>query len=124
MVVNATFVIEITPSEGLLPSTGRFDFAKVWSGGAEGASKGVMLSAGDPAKGTAGYVALEVFQGRIGSHAGTVAFQQFGTMAGGEQRLTYEVVPGSGTADLIGATGELHLTVDEDGQHHVRFDIA
>lgn len=124
MVTNATFLIEITPSDGLLPTTGRFDFSKVWSGGAEGASQGVMLSAGDPAKGTAGYVALEVFEGRIGSMSGSVSFQQFGTMSGGEQRLTYEVVPGSGTDDFIGATGELHLTIDEDGQHHVRFDLA
>ena len=124
MVTNAAFVIEITPSEGLLPTTGRFDFTKVWSGGAEGTSKGVMLSSGNAAKGTAGFVAMEVFEGRIGSLSGSVSFQQFGTMVGGEQRLTYEVVPGSGTDDFIGITGELHLTIDEDGLHHVRFDIA
>lgn len=124
MVTHAAFVIEITPTEGLLPATSRFEFTKVWSGGAEGASKGVMISSGNPAGGTAGYVAMEIFDGRIGSLVGTVSFQQFGTMVDGEQRLTYEVTPGSGTGDFIGVTGELHLTIDEDGQHNVRFDIA
>ena len=124
MIINADFAIEITPTEPLLPTTGRFEFSKVWSGGADGASKGVMVSSGNPAKGTAGYVAMEVFEGRIGSMEGSVSFQQFGTMVGGEQRLQYEVTPGSGTGDFIGVLGELHLTIDEDGRHHVRFDIA
>ncbi len=124
MMVNATFEIVITPEEGLLPETRRFEFAKVWQGEAVGASRGVMLSAGDPADGTAGYVALEVFEGRIGARTGTVAFQQFGTMRGGEQELRYEVVPGSGTGELEGATGTLSLDIDPDGVHHIAFDLA
>ena len=124
MMVNATFEIVITPEEGLLPETRRFEFAKVWQGEAVGASRGVMLSAGDPADGTAGYVALEVFEGRIGARTGTVAFQQFGTMRAGEQELRYEVVPGSGTGELDGATGTLTLNIDPDGVHHIAFDLA
>lgn len=124
MVVNATFEIEIAPEEGLLPGTRRFEFAKVWSGEAEGASRGFMLSAGNPAEGTAGYVALEVFEGRIGGRSGTVAFQQFGTMRDGTQEVRYEVVPGSGTEDLAGSVGSLTLEIDAEGVHHVAFDIA
>lgn len=124
MVVNATFVIEITPEEGLLPGTRRFEFAKVWSGDAEGASRGLMLAAGEPADGTAGYVAMEFFEGRIGGRQGTVAFQQFGSMRSGEQELRYELVPGSGTGDLAGVTGSLTLTIDDDGVHHVVFDLS
>lgn len=124
MVVNATFEIEIAPEEGLLPGTRRFEFAKVWSGEAEGASRGFMLSAGNPAEGTAGYVALEVFEGRIGGRSGTVAFQQFGTMREGIQEVRYEVVPGSGTEDLAGSVGSLTLEIDAEGVHHVAFDIA
>lgn len=124
MVVNATFEIEITPEDGLLPGTRRFEFAKAWSGDAIGASRGFMLSAGDPSDGTAGYVALEVFEGSIGGRGGTVAFQQFGTMRDGHQEVRYELVPGSGTGDLLGATGVLTLNIDDDGLHHVVFDIA
>ena len=87
MIVNATFEIEITPEEGLLPGTRRFEFAKVWTGEAEGASRGIMLSAGNPADGTAGYVALEVFEGRIGGRTGSVAFQQFGSTCRSSNRL-------------------------------------
>jgi hypothetical protein len=44
--------------------------------------------------------------------------QQFGAMQGGSQTLHYEVVPGSGTGQLTGITGTLHLDINEDGTHH------
>lgn len=124
MTVNATFEIEITPIEAILPTTSRFDFAKVWRGDAEGVSKGVMVSAGDPSSGTAGYVAMEVFEGRLDGRQGTVAFQQFGTMQGGVQDLRYEIVPGSGSAELEDVTGALLLEIDSDGVHHVAFELG
>lgn len=123
MASNAAFEIEITPSEEpLLPGTGRFDFVKRWHGDAVGISKGVMLSGGSPAAGTAGYVAMEVFEGVLAGRAGTVAFQQLGTMDGGIQGLRYLIVPGSGTRELEGIGGVLELTVDsETGAHTVEF---
>ncbi|SHJ55597.1 Protein of unknown function [Tessaracoccus bendigoensis DSM 12906] len=125
MAIRATFEIEITPTEAVLPATGRFDFAKVWTGDIRGVSRGVMLSAGDPASGTAGYVALEVFEGTIGERSGTVAFQQLGTMDHGNQGLRYLVVPGSGTGDLVGAIGVLNLKVDSDsGIHSVVLELS
>ena len=124
MAVDATFEIEITPLEAILPATSRFDFAKVWRGGAEGVSKGLMVSGGEAATGTAGYVAMEVFDGRLDGRQGTVAFQQFGTMVGGRQELRYEIVPGSGTGELEGVGGALHLEIDGDGVHHVTFDLS
>jgi hypothetical protein len=77
-----------------------------------------MLSAGDPATGDAGYVALEVFAGTIDGHPGTVALQQSGLMSDGNQVLHYDLVPGSGTGGLVGITGSVELTVD-DGTHRV-----
>lgn len=125
MAIRATFDVEIQPGDGLLPGTGRFDFSKVWSGDIAGESRGVMLSGGDPAAGTAGYVAMEVFEGVIGGRAGTVAFQQLGTMDHGNQGLRYIVVPGSGTGELEGAIGVLNLTVDEDsGAHWVVMELS
>lgn len=124
MGVQATFEIEITPTEAVLPTTSRFDFAKVWTGDVEGVSKGTMVSAGDPAYGTAGYVAMEVFEGRLGAKQGTVAFQQFGTMVGGVQELRYEIVPGSGSGELEDISGVLHTEIDGDGVHHVTFELG
>lgn len=123
MSLEARFEIEITPSEAVLPTTGRFDFSKAWSGAAQGISKGMMISAGDPANGTAGYVAMEVFEGAIDGRSGTLAFYQFGTMVAGVQELRYEIVPGSGTGDLAGLGGTLALVVDDEGDHHVTFAL-
>ena len=33
------------------------------------------------------------------------------------QELRYDVVPGSGTGDLVGLTGSLELTIEDDGTH-------
>lgn len=118
LTVSAQFEITLTPCEGLLPETGRFDFRKTWSGGMEGTSQGLMLSVGDPSKGTAGYVALERFEGTIEGRHGALVFQQFGTMAeGADATLYYMIGPGSGTEQLAGALGEVVIDII-DGVHH------
>lgn len=116
---KATFTIDLVPADALLAGTGRFDLTKQWSGDIVGTSQGVMLSAGDPSTGSAGYVALERFVGTIGTATGTCALQQLGTMVDGQQVLHYEVVPGSGTEGLAGLSGRVDLVVDEDGTHRV-----
>lgn len=70
-----------------------------------------MLAAGDPATGKAGYVAVETVDGELDGLRGGFAFQQFGTMTAPDQQLRYEIVPGSGTADLAGITGTLDLEI-------------
>ncbi len=117
---NASFTIEMMPGDPALDSTSRFDFTKIWSGGLVGTSRGVMLSAGDPQNGNAGYVAIEVFNGHVDGRQGALALQQFGTMHNGEYALRYEVVPGSATNELVGIAGEIDLTI-EDGEHSVVF---
>ncbi|TDD56353.1 DUF3224 family protein [Kribbella antibiotica] len=104
----AAFTIDLKPADPLLEATGRFDFTKDWTGGMTGTSTGLMLSAGDPSTGRAGYVALETFQGEIDGRAGTAVLQQFGTMTD-ETTLYYEFVPGSGTGELQGIKGKLKL---------------
>jgi hypothetical protein len=76
-----------------------------------------MLSAGDPQRGTAGYVAIETVSGRIGDRHGSFALQQFGTMRAGSQTLHYEIVPGSGQAGFESLAGSLRLTIEDDGTH-------
>lgn len=119
-IASATFEIQMSPAETQLERVGRFDLSKQWHGDLTGTSSGVMLSAGDPRAGAAGYVAIEVFVGVLHGREGSFAFQQYGTMRGDEQHLTYEVVPGSGTSDLAGLTGTATLTADD--VHHVRLD--
>jgi hypothetical protein len=110
--------IDLRSAEPLLEATGRFDFTKVWTGGMAGTSTGLMLSAGDPAAGKAGYVALELFQGRLDGLSGTVVLQQFGSMDC-ETTLYYEFAPGSGSAELAGLIGTVEIDTSGGG-HDVR----
>lgn len=114
---QAQFSIELTAGVPLLDRTDRMDFMKTWSGDLVGSSVGVMLSAGDPASGNAGYVALEVFTGSLHGRAGGFAFQQFGTMSAGTSELRYEIAPGSGMGELAEIAGVLDMDV-VDGVHH------
>jgi Protein of unknown function (DUF3224) len=126
MRAEGTFEVTLNPvADGELGGRlGRFELAKVWDGDLVGSGDGVMLSGGDPGAGAAGYVAVEVVDGRLGEREGGFALQQFGTMEAGEQVLYYEVVPGSGRDGLAGITGTVHLTVDEDGTHRYVLDYT
>lgn len=120
---TGSFEIELSPATGVLPGTGRFDFSKTWTGEIDGTSQGVMLSAGDPQQGNAGYVCLEVFTGVIAGRSGTVTFQQEGRMSGGDPELAYVITPGSGTDELAGVIGTVDLQVDKDGTHNVTITL-
>lgn len=117
-----TFDVTITPQLADDSGIGRLDIAKTWHGDLEGTGAGLMLSAGDPTTGSAGYVALEVVEGTLHGRPGGFAFQQLGVMRPGGEELRYDVVPGSGTGDLTGLDGTLSLDIDGDGTH--RYDLA
>ncbi|MGP9539294.1 DUF3224 domain-containing protein [Brachybacterium sp. AOP43-C2-M15] len=123
--LTGSFTVQMTPAEALPGADGRFDLVKTWTGGLEGTSHGLMLTAGDPASGSAGYIASETFEGAIDGRRGTVALQQLGIMDAGEPVLHYVLAPGSGTGELEGATGTLVIgTIDEDGVHQVTLELS
>lgn len=97
-------------------SIGRFSLDKTYRGELEGASAGEMLSAGNPATGTAGYVAIEQVTGTLHGKSGSFALQHFGTMHDGAFDLNVRVVPGSGTGDLEGIAGTLAIII-AGGKH-------
>ncbi|WP_263356988.1 DUF3224 domain-containing protein [Acidicapsa ligni] len=98
------------------PSIGRFLLDKQFHGDLEGTSKGIMLSAGDPRSGSAGYVAIEVVTGKLNGHTGTFAMQHFGTMDAGSLSLEVQVVPGSSSGELKGISGKMTIQI-ADGKH-------
>jgi Protein of unknown function (DUF3224) len=123
---RGTFDVTMQPGVAELDgAVGRFDLAKTFHGDLRGSGTGIMLSAGDPQAGSAGYVAIESVRGRLGEREGGFALQQFGSMHAGSRTLHYEVVPGSGSGRLTGITGTLRLDVDEDGTHRyeLRYDV-
>lgn len=120
---RGTFDVQLVPGPAELDGVvNRFDFTKTFKGDLEGSGAGVMLSVGDPQRGSAGYVAVEIVRGKLGDRDGAFALQQFGTLLDGSQTLHYEVVPGSGERGLSGITGTLRLTIDSDGTHHYELE--
>ena len=102
---------------------GRFALDKQFHGDIEAPSKGEMLAAGDPSKGTAGYVAIEHITGTLQGHTGSFALQHLGTMEQGKFNLTVTVVPGSGTGDLTGIAGSMTIIIAA-GKHSYTFDYT
>lgn len=92
-------------------AVGRMLIDKYYSGDLIGIGQGEMLSAGNPASGSAGYVAIEHVTGTIGSLSGSFALQHSGTMHAGTSLLTIGIVPGSGTDDLKGIQGKLKIDI-------------
>ena len=101
----------------------RYALDKQFHGDLKGTSKGEMLGAGDPSKGTAGYVALEHFTGTLDGHKGSFALQHNGTMDHGKFQLSVVVVPGSGTGELEGIAGTLTIT-NVSGKHSYEFEYT
>ena len=104
-------------------SIARYSLDKVYRGDLEGASAGEMLGAGNLAKGTAGYVAIEEFTGTLHGKSGSFALQHSSTMQGGAFDINIRVVPGSGTDDLEGIAGTLAITITA-GQHSYAFEYS
>ena len=115
-----TFEVKMTPQPLADASAGpllaRMSIDKQLHGDLEGTSKGEMLSAGKPAEGSAGYVAIEQVSGSLHGKKGTFALQHSGTMDKGQQHLEITVSPGSGTGELAGLKGTMSIRV-EGGKH-------
>ena len=122
---EGTFEVKNSPlgADDALNGTaiGRFALDKQFRGDLEGTSKGEMLGAGNPATGTAGYVAIEQISGTLNGLNGSFALQHFGTMEENRFELTVKVVPGSGTGDLIGITGTMTIA-PVNGKHSWKLD--
>jgi hypothetical protein len=102
---------------------GRFALDKQFHGDLEGVSRGEMLGAGNPATGTAGYVAVEYITGALNGLSGSFALQHFGTMQDNKFELTVRVVPGSGTGELIGISGAMTIA-PINGKHSWKFEYT
>ena len=117
MYLSAKGTFEITmkapaPGEGVgRLSVGRMLIDKQYSGDFTGIGQGEMLSAGNPAAGSAGYVAIEHVTGALGGMVGSFALQHSGTMNEGASHLAITIVPGSGTGELARIAGKCKLDI-------------
>jgi hypothetical protein len=115
-----TFTISMAPPPagegGGRLSVGRMLIDKHYTGELRGSGQGEMLSAGNPAAGAAGYVAIEHITGTLHGRSGSFALQHSGAMHDGHSELSIAIVPGSGTGELLGIAGTCKLDF-ADGQH-------
>jgi hypothetical protein len=82
-----------------------------------------MFSAGDPAAGAAGYVAIETVRGTLAGREGSFALLQRGLMLADGISLEYVVAPGSGTGELVGITGTLDLDTSNGHSWELTFQL-
>lgn len=116
----------MNPLESTIPSEngaqfGRFGLDKEYFGDLSATSKGEMMSAMTTVKDSAGYVAIEHVQGTLSGKKGSFVLQHFGIMDKGRDRLELEVVPDSGTDELVGLSGKMTIS-RESGGHEYGFD--
>ncbi len=95
--------------------------SKRFHGGLDGTSRGRMLTGMTPVDGSAGYVLIERVRGRLHGRSGTFLLQHSGTLERGTPHQTIEVVPDSGSGELVGIRGRMTIQVS-GGAHSYEFD--
>lgn len=125
MRASGPFEVKLTPQPAApgieSANLGRMTLDKRFSGDLEASSLGEMLSAGDPGKGSAGYVAMERVTGTLQGRRGSFVLQHTATMNRGAPTLSISVVPDSGMDELAGLSGSKQIQI-EQGKHFYVFD--
>ena len=118
---NARFAIkswdEKPYSEGDdLPRLTRATVTKSFTGDVdgEGLVEYLMMYRRD---GSAEFVGLERFVGRVGGRSGSFVLQRVGAFEGGLAKESYFVIPGSGTGELSALRGEGRTEVGHGTEH-------
>ena len=127
---NARFAIkswdEKAYSEGQdLPRLTRARVTKTFTGDIEGEGQVeyLMMYRSD---GSATFVGLERFVGRIGGRTGTFVLQRTGVFENDQAKESYSVIPGSATGELQGLRGDGHSAVGHGTEHpfSLNYDLA
>lgn len=123
---NARFAIknwdEKPYSEGEgLPKLTQATVAKTFTGDIEGEGhvQYLMMYRND---GSATFVGLERFVGRIGGKSGSFVLQRVGVFESGQAKESYSVIPGSATGDLQGLRGNGSSAVGHGLEHPFTLD--
>jgi hypothetical protein len=123
---SGSFEVKVTPVEDKSddPTLGRMMLDKQYHGELEASGKGEMLTAGSPAKGAGGYVAMEKVNGTLNGRPGSFVLQHIGTMSNNTSQMTIIIVPGSGTGQLEGIAGKLTITISPTGKHSYNLEYT
>lgn len=114
--LNGTFEVTMQPQQDDEFSAGRMTIDKIYSGELAGVGKGQMLSHRTQVQGSAGYVAIETFTGKVADKSGSFVLMHTGTMNKGVPSLVIDIVPDSATGELSGMAGNMSIDI-KDGKH-------
>lgn len=124
---KGTFEVKVGPlapdEATAATSIARYSLDKVYRGDLDAVSAGEMMGVGNPASGTAGYVAVEQVNGTLHGKNGSFAFQHSSSMQNGQFDMNIRVAPGSGTGKLEGIAGVLTIII-EGGKHSYVFEYT
>ena len=124
--VTGTFEVTVTPVDDpdiAALAGARYRLDKTYAGPLAGSGHGVMLSAGDPKSGSAGYVVYERIDGSLDGHTGSFSLAHSATMDKGAPAMRVDIIPGSGLGELTGVTGTMTIRID-GGQHFYDLDYG
>jgi len=120
---SGQFDVKVIPVETGDDKLGMMTLDKQSHGDLEATGTGRMLTGMTEVKGSAAYVAMERVKGKLKGCEGTFLLYHTGVMAKGSQSLAIRVVPDSGTGELAGIEGEMHIKI-ADGKHFYRFEYT
>ncbi|NVJ66760.1 MAG: DUF3224 domain-containing protein [Gammaproteobacteria bacterium] len=113
--VKGSFEVNLNPAQDDI-DMGRFLLDKTYQGPLSGSAKGQMLSHRTSVEGSAGYVALEHFEGELDGKKGGFSLVHKGLMENGTNSLNITIIPNSGSGELRSISGSLEIII-EDGKH-------
>jgi hypothetical protein len=119
--VTGEFDVKVVPIDTGDDKMGMMTLDKQYHGELDATGQGRMLTGMTDVKGSAAYVAIERVKGRLKGAEGSFLMHHTGLMSKGSQSLDIRVVPDSGTGDLAGIEGEMHIKI-ADGKHFYRFE--
>jgi hypothetical protein len=96
------------------PRLSRAIVTKVFKGDFDAISRSELLMCGGK-DGTGGYIAQELIEGTVGGRKGSFTLHHGGTRSGGSETRFGYIVPGSGTGELRGITGQVTYHQDAQG---------
>ena len=118
-----TVKLELQPAsvQADAAAIGRRTLEKRFHGDLEAASTGEMLAVMTAVEGSMAYVALEKVTGSLAGRQGSFVLQHASQMIRGKPFQSIRVVPDSGTEELLGLEGEMHIEI-RDGEHLYVFE--
>lgn len=111
--ISGEFEVKINPVDTGDTQIGMMLIDKTYRGELQATGKGRMLTGMTAVKGSAAYVAVERIEGELKGKRGSFLIQHSGTMTKDKQSLVINVVPDSGTGDLVGIDGTMNIRIVE-----------